>query len=272
MFDVAVLIAVYKNDNYEDFVNAIRSVKINQEPTSGFEIKIYLHVDGSIEDNMLDFVENSGLIYKVIYSKKSVGLAKGLNKLILSLENERYVFRMDADDLSLPERFRTQIDYMERNPCIDLSGGSIQEFVGCTDNIVATRNYPLDHEGIYKVISRASPFAHVTMCFRGSSLSKIGLYPVEYPLNEDIALWFQALKNGAVGGNIDDVLVKVRMDGAYDRRSSLKAKNEFRVYWSIMKWKKSLSFYPFIRLIFRFLPVKLIKIVYNSFLRKLVTR
>ncbi|OEJ06917.1 hypothetical protein BHE89_19005 [Shigella sp. FC1967] len=46
----------------------------------------------------------------------------------------------------------------------------------------------------FKVIYKASPFAHVTICFRRTSLAKIGFYPVDYPLNEDIALWFSSFK------------------------------------------------------------------------------
>lgn len=272
MFSIAVIIAVYKNDKYADFVSAIKSIKLNQESIQKDRIKIYLHIDGHVSKNMIDFIENSGFIYKSIHSKKPVGLAKGLNKLISVLENEKYVFRMDADDLSLPNRLRYQIEHMENNPDIDISGGSIQEFIGSSSNIVATRCYPLTHEGIFKVIYKASPFAHVTICFRRTSLAKIGLYPVDYPLNEDIALWFQALKNGAICGNIEQVLVKVRMDGAYDRRSSIKAFNEFKVYWNIMLWKKSFSFFPFMRFVFRFLPIKFVKIIYNSFVRKLVTK
>ncbi|EPJ3899499.1 MULTISPECIES: glycosyltransferase [Enterobacterales] len=272
MFSIAVIIAVYKNDKYEDFVSAIKSITFNQKSIQQDRIKVYLHIDGHVSKNMMEFIESSGFIYKSIHSKNPVGLAKGLNKLISILEDEKYVFRMDADDLSLPNRLQYQIEYMENNPIIDISGGSIQEFIASSNNIVATRCYPLTHEEIFKVIYKASPFAHVTICFRRTSLAKIGFYPVDYPLNEDIALWFQALKNGATCGNIEQVLVKVRMDGAYDRRSSVKAFNEFKVYWNIMLWKKSFSFFPFMRFVFRFLPIKLVKIIYNSFVRKLVTK
>jgi hypothetical protein len=272
MFSVAVIVAVYRNDVYEDFVSAIKSIKLNQKLIPSNRIKVYLHIDGEVNQRMMDFITTSGLLHKVIHSVVPVGLARGLNKLISVLEDEKYVFRMDADDLSLSNRLQCQIDYMDKNLEIDISGGAIQEFVGDPENNVATRYYPLTHDGIFKVVSKASPFAHVTVCFRGSSLRKIGLYPIEYPLNEDIALWYQALKKGAVCGNIEQVLVKVRMDGAYNRRSSLKAFYEFKVYWNIMVWKRSFSIYPFMRFIFRFLPVKVIKLVYNSFIRKLVAK
>ncbi|WP_128860710.1 glycosyltransferase, partial [Shigella sp. FC1967] len=138
-----------KNDKYEDFVSAIKSITFNQKSIQQDRIKVYLHIDGHVSKNMMEFIESSGFIYKSIHSKNPVGLAKGLNKLISILEDEKYVFRMDADDLSLPNRLQYQIEYMENNPIIDISGGSIQEFIASSNNIVATRCYPLTHEEIF---------------------------------------------------------------------------------------------------------------------------
>ena len=56
------------------------------------------------KDTRIQFYEN----------KQNLGLVKSLNKLI-SLVEEPYIARMDADDISLRERLQKEIDFLERN-------------------------------------------------------------------------------------------------------------------------------------------------------------
>jgi len=230
----------------------------------GMELRMYLHVDGIITSDIENII-NEFSFYEVITSTTNVGLARGLNKLILSLKDENYIFRMDADDICCKERFKIQIKFMESHPELDFSGGSIVEFTGEQNNICQKRVYPIT--ALDEYIIKASPFAHVTMCFRRGFFEKIGMYPTKYPLNEDIAYWFEAFKKGAKGSNVADILVKVRMDDAYSRRSVSKSYYELLVYLRIAKWKKKIPFIPFTRFLFRLIPKFLIKMIYNSNIR-----
>lgn len=261
---VAVLICVYDGDDLQQFDLALKSV-VNQE---GVNARIYLHVDGCVSKKFEHYLDKqSKIIYKVVRSEHNVGLSKGLNKLIHLLEDEEFVFRMDADDISCPGRFIRQIEYLNSNISVDACGGGIQEFLSEPANVVFTRCYPLSHEDIVKVIHKASPLAHVTMCFKSSFFIRFGDYPVNCPFNEDIAFWFESLKKGAVFGNLDMNLVKVRMDGAYSRRSISKAWPEFKVYMKIAMWKRKLPLWAMVRLIFRLMPPRLVQKVYSSRLR-----
>jgi GT2 family glycosyltransferase len=233
------------------------------------DIRLYLHVDGQISLAKQEMI-GKFKPYKVVYSSENVGLAKGLNKIIKVVENECYFFRMDTDDLIHPDRFIKQIDFMDRNPSIELSGAGIQEFEGNKDNIVSSRVYPSQRNEILRYMIKGSPFAHVTVCFRAGFFDKYGLYPENYPLNEDIAFWFKAHKNGVVSSNIDDSVVLVRMDSAYGRRTFQKAWSELKVYLAIARWQKRLPAYPISRFLFRLLPKTLVKVMYESKLRKSV--
>lgn len=265
--NVAVIICVYGGDKYDDFKEAVLSIKNGQEGYSSDKIRIYLHVDGEVNSVLKSFIDDSNLFYKVIYSDIGIGLAAGLNKLIANIEDEKYLFRMDADDISLPNRIKKQVEFMENNSHIDIFGGGIKEFLGEQDNIVASRTYPEYSKSIKAYLSKGSPFAHVSVCFRRSSMLKVGLYPSEYGANEDIALWFQSLKNDCICYNLQEPLVLVRMDGAYSRRTLKKALGEFKIYLKICMWKKKLPIYPVFRLLFRLLPVFVIKKIYNSDVR-----
>lgn len=266
---LAVIICVYKNDNPLFFKQAIESIP---DKDGDDNVNIYLHVDGPIPKEISHFINNSSRFHKVIYSEKSIGLAKGLNKLISSLGNERYIFRMDSDDINYPSRFAKQKLFMDSNLHIEMSGGAITEFINTTDNIVANRIYPNTPEDIKRYLKKGSPFAHVTMCFKRSFFDNYGLYPIDAPLNEDISLWFQAIKKGVVATNIEDSLVLVRMDGAYSRRKFNKAWPELKIYFIKNLYLGQPTLYPVLRFIFRLAPAGFVKKLYNSKFRNIILK
>lgn len=263
MKHIAIISCTYNGDSPEFLDQMLLSVTTAILPDN-IAFRIYMHIDGEISSEH-EAVLNKYNIYKKIRSSSSVGLAYGLNKLISLLEDEVYIFRMDSDDISTNDRFIKQIHFMDKNPDIDISGGSIKEFIGNESNIVSFRSYPTTDLGNH--LLKSSPLAHVTVCFRYNFFEKFGVYPVEYTLNEDIAYWFKSFKQGAIGANIQDTLVLVRMDGAYKRRSFKKATSELKVYLQISKWKKKFPFYPLIRFLFRLLPTSVTSRIYNSELR-----
>jgi len=265
---IAFLICVYKNDNFEWFKEMLASLNELEIPKS-YEIRVYLHIDGVLPNTFTSVIDDFDT-YKILQSEQAIGLANGLNKLIEVLADESYYFRMDSDDICHPRRVINQLEYMEQNPKIDFCGSSISEFTGVKENQVNIRTYPHNLEAITKQMIKGSPFAHVTICFRADFFKKFGLYPTEYPLNEDIALWYLALKNGAIAANLGDILVYVRMDSAYSRRTYRKAVSEFKVYRAIARWSGQSVFYPTLRFIFRLLPVSIVKSIYNSRARNLL--
>lgn len=263
---VGFIICVYRGDRVEFLEEMLQSID-EVVLTEGCELRVFLHVDGEISSDCERVIEKAKL-YKVVRSAENVGLAIGLNRLIPFLTNEDFIFRLDADDLMRPERIIKQMAFMDKNPQIDFCGGSIDEFNNNKENVVNSRKYPLDMKSIKKTFPKSSPFAHVTICFRNDFFDKFGNYPTNYPLNEDIALWATCLRKGALGANIPDVIVDVRMDYAYSRRTTKKAIGEFKVFFMVSKWCKRGYIYPFLRLFFRLFPTKLVMFIYNSKLRK----
>ncbi|MDE1478537.1 glycosyltransferase [Xenorhabdus bovienii] len=260
---IAVISCTYLGDSpafLDEMLSSVFKAKLPNE----VELNFYLHVDGILTKKHEEILSKYN-IYKRVDSPYSVGLAHGLNKLILMLENEDYIFRMDSDDICSEDRFVKQISFMDTNSTVDISGGSIEEFIGNTLNIVAKRVYPSSR--LENHLLKCSPLAHVTVCFRKGFFERFGFYPTEFPLNEDIAYWFRSFSQGAFGANINDVLVRVRMDGAYKRRSFKKSISELKVYLLISRWKRKVPFFPIARFLFRLLPPPIIERIYNSKLR-----
>lgn len=262
--DVAVIMCTYNGDNLKHLNRAIESILVQRDARP----RVYLHVDGTPNEALAELInDKQPLLYKVIVSEANVGLAKGLNKLISVLEDEEYIFRMDADDVSDPNRLSVQLNFMEGNLNVDGCGGSIAEFVGEESNVVFRRSYPIDNDGVVRQIHKASPFAHVTMCFRRSLFSKCGVYPTNYHLNEDIAYWFQCVKRGALFANLKETLVYVRMDSAYDRRTLKKAVPELIVYSKIAAWKGVFPIWAVARFLFRLMPSWIVAYYYKNTIR-----
>jgi glycosyltransferase involved in cell wall biosynthesis len=122
----------------------------------------------------------------------------------------KYIARMDADDVMLPERLQIQYAYMESHPNVDLLGAGMQ-FFGESDYLCA----PL--EGAVTLLDMISTncIAHPTVMIRRESLKKLPeLYRKEYPRAEDYELWLRMLKAGMTLHNISDVVLRYRMSSS----------------------------------------------------------
>lgn len=264
--NLAILMCVYRADDVEQFSKAVESI-LKQDIGPEHEVRIYLHIDGLIPSDLERFIESKDCFYKIIRSKDNVGLAKGLNKLVDCLEDESFLFRMDADDICYPNRLSCQIRYFHENPDVDICGTGITEFTGQENNIVSKRTYPSSHEEILTALTKGSPFAHVTIGFRRRIIHS-DFYPTEYGTNEDIALWFKLLKSGVISGNIQQATVNVRMTDAFSRRSASKSLSELKVYLEICQWLNKYPLFPFLRFAFRLMPNFIVKWFYLSNFRQ----
>ena len=266
-YPVAVLISVYKKDPLHQVEAAIESIR--SQDYGNQSIRIYLGVDGPVPKELDAYIEkHSDHFYHVIRNETNQGLAATLNRLIDSLEDEKYAFRMDADDVALPFRFRLQAEYMDAHPAVDVCGGSIVEFdeSGCA---VMVRNYPENTSTARKYICKASPFAHMTVCFR-RSLFENGKY--RYPRvksSQDIRLWHQVIADGKEVANLLVPLVLVRMnDSMLKRRSMMYGLREFGAFFRATYSLHGIGWrliYPFARLMTRFTPSLVNRLIYRRF-------
>lgn len=271
MIYLAVFLAIYKNDDDELFDRAIQSI-FDQNIPVGYEIRIYLGIDGPIGNNLERVIKKyEEKIYLIYRSNSNQGLAKTLNSLILNLESEAFIFRMDSDDFSLPNRFRNQLKFFKNHPDIDIVGTDIHEW-DFESNIYRFVSYAFNHDDAFRKITRRVPVAHPTVCFRRSVFSVVDKYP-EVRENEDIAMWFNCMKAGLRFGNVHKPLLIFSLNKSFwDRRSFPKALKEFKCYmrgiWMLygFSWR---YIFPILRLLLRISPTFLSKFLYKSRLRSL---
>ena len=114
--DISVIMSVYNGETYLE--EAIESVR-NQTFKNWELIIINDCSTDSTAEILAGFASKDERI-KVHPNEVNLKLPKSLNKAI-SLSTGKYIARMDADDICLPDRFEKQYKFMEENPDISLS-------------------------------------------------------------------------------------------------------------------------------------------------------
>ena len=163
---------------------------------------------------------------------KNIGLGPALDAGLAASSHE-IVARMDADDVSLPERFERQLAVIEAGA--DIVGSGLLEFGASIEDVVGRRTPPTDPDEIRRVIRFRDPFNHPTVVYRRSAVLAAGGY-TDMALLEDYLLFARMVEAGAAPANLAEPLVYYRVgEGAYARRggtallrSELRLQRRFR--------------------------------------------
>lgn len=241
-------------------------VSLQNQTVQASEIIIVL--DGPITEELEEVLSKweKALPIKLVPLNKNVGLGRALNKGLDHCSNE-WVFRMDTDDICLPDRFEKQLAYIKKHPNTILLGGQIEEFADANDKIVV-RQVPCSAIEIYRFAKKRNPFNHMTVAYKKSAIQQIGGYQ-HHLFMEDYNLWLRVIANYKAVHNLPDILVKARTgDAMLSRR---KGKEYIKSEWKLYKLKKSLGYHNFLTgLVFfvlrglpRLLPKDLLAKVYN---------
>lgn len=219
--EFSVLISVYEKDNIEFFRVALESVTVKQslKPT---QVVIVLDgpVSGRIDEIITEIQKQVPKIeFTVIKKEKNLGLAAALNSG-LAVCKYSWVARMDSDDISVSSRFELQFDYLEKHPEVSVVGGAIEEFENVIGDINSKRHVKLRHQDIKDMAKSRTPMNHVSVIFSREAVNKVGGYSEEFGKLEDYKLWADLISADEILGNLDDVLVYVRVGNGFIKRRS----------------------------------------------------
>lgn len=210
---IAVLLPVYINDKIDYLRLAIKSITMQSYQL----FHLYIGVDGPINEEMVDYLKEieEQTNITVLWYQENRGLACVLNDLLDTCfkEGYNYIARMDADDISEPERLEKQICFLKNNPEIDVVGGAISEIDEYGNTLHKVIKYPLTPEECKSFFSKRNPHAHPAVLFRKSFFDKLDgkKYRPEYRQNQDTMLWFDGMKSGTKHANIQDIVLKFRI-------------------------------------------------------------
>ena len=162
---VSVVLPVY--NARKTVVAAVRSIQA--QTMASWELIVV--DDASTDDSGARVAEFADPRIRLMRNATNLGLAASLNRG-LGVAAGKYIARMDADDVSFPERLARQQAYMETHPCVDLVGAGMM--------VVAQDSQPL---GVLR-----PPAAHDEIC----AVGRRGHFPLYHPTWFARAKWHRA--------------------------------------------------------------------------------
>ena len=145
---------------------------------------------------------------RVMRNDANAGIAKSLNRALQTAQG-LYIARMDADDLSLPERFEKQVAFLDAHPdhvftacgyrTIDADGKPIRV------DVESTQSWECAWISIFRM-----PVSHPTMMVRSATLKEHNIrYNEKYEAAQDVSFVHELLRHGK-GAALSDVLFRYR--------------------------------------------------------------
>lgn len=197
---ISVLMPVYNGARYlKKSINSILGQTFD-------DFEFIIINDGSTDLSLSIIESYKDKRIKILNNSKNIGIAYSLNKGI-NIANGDYIARQDQDDISLPERFMVQVNYLEKNG-IDLVDANFA-FIDENDNYIhdyEKRNFSphetLSHLFFYELVHES------IMCKR--SLFMVNNIQYKKRPTEDYDLFIRLAKAGMTAGRISKHLLKVR--------------------------------------------------------------
>lgn len=238
MPEISVIMGVYNQFNKKILKDAVDSI-LSQSFTD-FEFIIY--DDGSNPEaaEILKQVAGKDSRIKLIGHEENHGLAFSLNSCIREAKG-KYIARMDADDISYPERLEKQKRFLEDHPDCSWVGCSIELFD--EDGVWGRRTYCAEPEKDDYL--RFSPFAHPTVMYRADIFRDNRGYAVSEDMLrcEDYEIFMRLCAQGLKGANLEEYLFAYRETGeSYKKRTFSFRMNEAKCRYR--NYKKLGIFFP----------------------------
>lgn len=199
---VSVLMPVY---NAERFLKSAVDSILSQS-FSDFEL---VAINDGSTDSSLDILESySDQRIRIISNTRNLGLITTLNNGLKEARAE-YVARMDADDVSHPERLEKQVRYLDKNPNTVMVGswGIYIDEAGC--NLFPIQP-PHHSKEMRKALFKFNCFIHPSVMFRKIPVLSAGGYNEKAQHAEDYDLWLRLSESFSLA-NIPEVLVSYRI-------------------------------------------------------------
>ena len=266
--EFSLLLPVYSGDD-ADALRLAFSSSVDQQTLRPTEAVIVQ--DGPVPDTLARELARleaeSPIPVRLVRLPDNRGLTEALNA---GLDAARYpvVARMDADDVSVPERFEKQWALLSQG--YDLVGTGMVEFEIDPDQPISERVPPTGAARIRDHARTHNPFNHPTMMYRVAALDAVGRYQ-PFGKMEDYWLGVRLIASGARVENIAEPLVKYRVGaGAFARRGGWQ---EAKTEWALQREMLRIGFISrgqyarnvVVKGVYRLMPASLKRVLFRKF-------
>lgn len=229
----SVLMSLYIKEQPRYLVECFESLVAQTVQADEIVIVFDGPITSELEQVVQEFSQKLPLV--IVRLPENRGLGKALNEGLTHCKNE-WVFRMDTDDICVPQRFEKQVAFIEQQPDLVIFGGQIAEFGKEMHDIVSYRRVPTSHQEIVKFTRKRCPFNHMTVAYRRSEVLACGGYQ---NVQEDYYLWIKLVGSGKQTANLDEILVYARVgNGMVGRRRGME---HVKAEWRLFKLKQQVG-------------------------------
>ena len=202
---VTVLTAVYNGlPHLKEAIDSILS-----QTYTDFE---YLIIDDSSTDDSVKCIHSyNDPRIRFIQNKKNLGQSGTFNKALATIQTP-YVVRLDQDDISLPNRIKDQIEYLEKHPDISVVS-SWEVIINDKGKKIRNAKDKINNYGDFlgKVLLGLSPIWHPSLAFRKKDLDSFGGFKEKYKIGEDFDVTTNFAINRFKAAIIQDFHLLVRL-------------------------------------------------------------
>lgn len=219
---LTVLMPVY---NAEAFLReAIDSIL--QQTLTQFE---FLIIDDGSTDTSVSIIQSyNDPRIRFIQNEKNLGISATLNRGI-EVATCELIARMDADDISYPERLQKQYDFFEANKDVALLSTWVREI---TETGVVVQVQKWRPPFFYYNLTFECWIYHPTVMYRRSAVLDVGAYSTPY--SEDYDLWWQLSRTYKMD-TLPEVLLDYRLTAVSLYRATKKTEYEEAQYKQIVR-------------------------------------
>jgi glycosyltransferase involved in cell wall biosynthesis len=204
---LSVIMPIYNTEKYLRL--AIDSI-LTQTFTD-FELII---IDDASTDSSLAVAESyRDPRIKVIRNDRNQGVRVTANQGH-RLARAEYVARMDGDDISLPDRFKLQVDFLDAHPHIAVVGGQSIKIDTQGHKVAEYRRIlPTDFASLRWYAGYECPFVNPTVMYRNPIIwGKLNGFDESVTFAEDYHLWIRLLSQNFIAHNLPDTLIEYRVN------------------------------------------------------------
>ena len=190
-YDFCLLIPYY--NNLSGLISSLQSIDYDS-----LAYVLLIVDDGSsqplLKEDILPYLPQP-LSIKILRLGENQGITKALNAGLNWIEEQqccRYIARLDCGDICAPQRFRSQVQFLDEHPKVGLLG------TWCVfKNFRTGESYryitPVEHKSILKEMYFRNVFIHPTVMWRADITKRIGVYPENFPRAEDYGLFYEII-------------------------------------------------------------------------------
>lgn len=212
---VSIIMSTY-NESYTELHQSIESILNQTHKNIEFIIVSDNPKNKNIDKVVREYTDSRIVL---ICNSKNIGLVESLNKAIKA-STGNYIARMDADDISIPDRIEKQLDYLTKKQ-LDLVGCWIEAF---NDSNSYKQSFPVNNEYIKLFLRWGNCIPHPTWMVKKEVYYKLNGYR-SVPRCEDYDFICRFYKAGYRAGNLNEYLLKYRV-----RENSISNSNPYEQY------------------------------------------